>query len=288
VEIDRDLVNRLPEQVRGEAARHVAAGDHGSLVSLLDDYLAGGHRPYPAVLLCVALARTWWATEVMVDRMIPFAELALVHVAAARQAGASPRDADPVERFVRAMLDGERKRRQQLDETVAEQLTTRAHDEWDAGRPGEAAKLFQEAARQGGHGAFNHDIRAALCLAEAGRFEEARPVLEQSLVYDWAAAGIWNDRHMTERAAMELLRHAAGVGIDEFDRVWDRTIASAERRAQPFPSNYRIQDELLDLTMRLGLPAHTRQVLDRVRARTSRLDAATRAKVQAAEAYLAS
>jgi hypothetical protein len=35
------------------------------------------------------------------------------------------------------------------------------------------------------------------------------------------------------------------------------------------------------------LPAHCRQVVDRIRARDSRLDAAALAKVQAAEAYLA-
>jgi hypothetical protein len=101
VEIDRDLVSRLPERVRDEAARYAAVGDHGSLVGLLDEYQSGARRPDPAVLLCLALARTWWAAEVMVDGLVPAAELALVHVAAARQAGASARNADPVERFIR-------------------------------------------------------------------------------------------------------------------------------------------------------------------------------------------
>jgi hypothetical protein len=39
--------------------------------------------------------------------------------------------------------------------------------------------------------------------------------------------------------------------------------------------------------MRLGPPAHCGHVPERVRARDSHLDAATRAKVEAAEAYLA-
>jgi tetratricopeptide (TPR) repeat protein len=301
VDIERDLLSQLPVRVRDEAARYATARDYGSLVTLLDDYLASGPPPDPAVLLCVALARTWWATEVMVDRLAPSAELALVHVAAARQAGASDRDADPVERFVRTMLDGERERLRadELAEEAAatgaelsvDQLLDRAHRAWQSGRPDEAADLFQDAARQrrseGARGEFNDEIRAALCLAQAGRFEEARPVLEEALVYDWAAAGIWNDRHMSEHAAAALLREAARSGAEEFGRVWDRAMACAERLGDPFPSIYRIQEDLLELTIRLELPEHCRHVLAQIRARSAHIDAATRAKVEAAEAFLA-
>jgi len=59
MEIDRDLVSRLPEQVRAEAARYVAARDLDSLVKLLDE-----QPPDPVVLLCVAWARTRWASVV--------------------------------------------------------------------------------------------------------------------------------------------------------------------------------------------------------------------------------
>jgi hypothetical protein len=299
VHIDRHLVIRLPERVRDEAARYAAAGDHGSLSRLLDEHLAGGAPPDPAVLLCLALARTLDATEVMVDRLVPAAELALVHVAAARRAGASDTDADPVERFIRAMLAEERER-QRVEQLAAaagaglnsEQLEDRAHRAWDAGRLDEAAGLFQDAARQmraeGRTGEFNDEIRAALCLAQAGRVEEARPVLEQALVYDWAGAGIWEDRRTSEKAAMALLREAAAAGRDEFRRAWDRARVNGERVGWPFPSIHPIQEELLDITVRLELPEHCRHVLDGVRARTfGRLDAAGRAKVSAAEAYLA-
>jgi hypothetical protein len=301
MEIGPDLVGRLPVAVRDEAVGYAAAGDHGSLVSLLDDHLAGGPPPDPAVLLCLALARTRFAAEVMVDRLVPDAERSLVHVAAARRAGASAVDADPVERFVRAMLDGGRDQRRAagLEQDTSDggagqtvdQLVDRAHQAWDTGRLEEAAGLFQAAARQrpaeGRSGEFNDEIRAALCLAQAGRYEAARPVLEEALGYDWAGAGIWNDRHMSEHAAMAMLRRAALAGADEFGRVWDRAQACAARLGSPFPSIHPFQEELLDLTMRLGLPGHCRHVLDQVRIRTSRLDAATRAKVQNAEAYLA-
>jgi tetratricopeptide (TPR) repeat protein len=314
VDIDRDLLNRLPPQVRDEAARHVTVGDYGSLVGLLDEHLAGGQQPDPAALLCVALARIRWATEVMVDELVPSAELALVHVAAARRAGAPARDADAAERFIRTMLDGERQRQAEETDRVFK-ILDRAHAAWKAQRFVDAVALFRDASRQrraeGRPGEFNDEIRAALCLAQAGRFEEARPVLEQALVFDWAAAGIWNDRHMTEHAAMTMLRHAAAAGdgdgaterhgaaatagdgaaatagTSEFARVWDRAQACAERLAISFPSIHPFQEELLDLTVRLRLPAHCRQVVDRIRARDSRLDAAALAKVQAAEAYLA-
>src|SRR5690242_19344165 len=100
MEIDHDLVSWLTERVRAEAARYVAARDFDSLVKLLDE-----QPPDPVVLLCVAWARTMWASEVLVDRLLPDAELALAQVADARRAGARARDADPVERFVRTMLD---------------------------------------------------------------------------------------------------------------------------------------------------------------------------------------
>jgi hypothetical protein len=315
VDIDRDLLNRLPVRVRDEAARYVTVGDHGSLVGLLDEHLAAGQPPDPAVLLCAALARTWWATEVMVDELVPAAELALVHVAAARRAGAPARDADAAERFIRTMLDGERERQADQTDKVFE-ILDRAHAAWKSDRFVEAAALFRDASRQrraeGRPGEFNDEIRAALCLARAGHYEQARPVLDQALVYDWAAAGIWNDRHMTEHAAMTMLRHAAGPapgtapapapgtapppgtaaasqgeGAGEFVRVWDRAQACADRLDRSFPAIHGIQEELLDLTIRLGLPAHCRQILDRIRARDSRLDDATLVKVAAAEAYLA-
>jgi len=179
MEIDRDLVSRLPEQVRAEAARYVAARDLDSLVKLLDE-----QPPDPVVLLCVAWARTRWASEVMVDRLLPDAELALAQVGQARRAGARARDADPVERFVRTMLDHERRRQraERLSERTAaagpgglnaDQLRSRAHRAWDAHRYDEAAGLFRDAAlrqlAEGRPGEFNDEIRAALCLAKAGR-----------------------------------------------------------------------------------------------------------------------
>ena len=297
MEIDHDLVGRLPERVRADAARYVAAQDYDSLVKLLDEQPVD-----PVVLLCVAWARTMWATEVMVDRLLPDAERALEEVGQARRAGAQARDADAVERFVRTMLDHERRRQraEQLSEQAAaagpgltgEQLRSRAHRAWDAHRYDEAAGLFRDAARQqlaeGRTGEFNDEIRAGLCLAKAGREDEARPVLEQALVYDWAGAGIWADRHMSEHASMALLRAAARAGADEFSLVWERAVACSVRLEREFPSIHPFQAELLDLTMRLGLPGHCRRVLDRVRGRSGRLDAATRAKVQAAEEFLAS
>jgi hypothetical protein len=292
--IDRDLAVRLPEPVRDEAWRLLSAQDHGSLVSLLDDYLTvSPPRPaHPAVLLSLALARIRWATEVMVDRVLPFGELALVHVAAARADGAAPEDAEAVERLVRDTLDHERERRraEQEDAPVADQIQSRAYRDWDAGRPARAAELFEDAARhyrvEGRTGVFNLELRAALCWAQAGEEERARPVLERAMTYDWAAAGIWNDRATSEKAAMFLLRWAARRGTAEFVRAWDRAVANGDRVDWPFPSIYPHQEELLDLTLRLDLPGQCRHVLAKIRARDSRLDRVTLAKVEAAERRL--
>jgi hypothetical protein len=93
---------------------------------------------------------------------------------------------------------------------------------------------------------------------------------------------------MTEHAAMVMLRRAAGTaGAGEFVRTWDSAQACADRLDRSFPSIHAFQEELLDLTIRLELPTHCRHVLDRIRARDGRLEAATLAKVAAAEAYLA-
>jgi hypothetical protein len=284
--IDSELAGRLPESVRDEARRLLAAQDHGSLVSLLDDHLTGSPPPPPdaAVLLSLALARIRWATEVMVDRVLPLGELALVHVAAARAAGAAAGDADAVERLVRDALDHER------DHPPAETLENQAYREWEAGRPAAAAELFEGVARryraEGRPGEFNFALRAALCWAQAGAEERARPVLDRAMTYDWAAAGIWNDRAGSEKAAMVLLRSAARGGPAGFIQAWDRAVANGDRVDWPFPSIHPHQEELLDLTLRLGLPGHCRHVLARIRARGSRLDRATLAKVEAAERSL--
>jgi len=296
--IDSDLARRLPEPVRDEADQLLAAQDHGSLVSLLDDYLTGSptRPPHPAVLLSLALARIRWATEVMLDRMLPLGELALANIAAARDAGATTRDADAVERLVRDAIEHERKRQREesetSDTTSAEHLENRAYRLWDADQPAAAAELFEAAARQrlveGRTGEFNFELRAALCWAQAGEEERALDVLERAMTYDWAAAGIWNDRATSEKAAMVLLRRAARSGVPEFRREWDRAVANGDRLDWPFPSIHPLQEELLDLTLRLGLPEHCRHVLARIRGRTSRLDRATQAKVEATEQRLLS
>jgi hypothetical protein len=282
--IDSDLARRLPEPVRDEAVRLLAAQDHGSLVGLLDEYPA----PHPVVLLSLAVARIRWATEVMVDRVPALGELALADVVAARVAGAAAGDADPVERLIRDALDHERERRRAETAT----LESRAYRHWESGEAATAAELFEAAARQrragGRPGEFNAELRAALCWAQAGQEERALPVLERAMTYDWAAAGIWNDRATSEKAAMVLLRRAARGGPAEFSRMWDRAVANGDRLDWPFPSIHPLQEELLDLTLRLGLPGHCRHVLARIRARTARLDRATRAKLEATEERLRS
>jgi tetratricopeptide (TPR) repeat protein len=293
--IEHRLIGRLPEPVRVEAARHFADDDLGSLVSLIDDHLAGAGAADPAALLTAAWARTRLATEVMFDSVVDDAEKALREVAAARAAGAVDHEAATVERYVRTALTRERNRRNEADEAeetaetaeTAEQLQERAHRERDAGRPEEAAALFQRAARLRPDGAFNNQIRAGLCLAEAGRFDEAEPVLELALVYDWAGAGIWNDRHMSEHAARALLRHAARSGAGEFDRMWRHVVECCQRLSWPFPSIHPVQDEMLGLTIQLGLREHCRHVLATIRARRGRIDDRTRARIAAAEAFLA-
>jgi len=302
MDIDSDLARRLPTPVRDKAQHLLAARDHGSLVSLLDDYLAESPSPppHPVVLLSLALARIRWATEVMVDRMLPSGELALAHVAAARAAGAAPSDADPVERLVRDALDHERARRRAESEEdaatagapSAEILETRAYRLWESDQPAAAAELFEAAARQrrveGRTGEFNVELRAALCWTQAGQEERALPVLERAMTYDWAAAGIWNDRATSEKAATILLRRAARTGVAEFTQTWDRAVANGDRLDWPFPSIHPIQEELLDLTLRLGLPDHCRHVLARIRARAGRLDRSTKAKLEATEQRLPS
>ena len=72
---------------------------------------------------------------------------------------------------------------------------------------------------------FSHRVRAALCLCECGRIDDARTILNAALDFDWRAARRWGDRHDTEKCFAALLMNLAARGESkEFVSLWKRAV----------------------------------------------------------------
>lgn len=101
--------------------------------------------------------------------------------------------------------------------------------------------------------AFNYEIRAGLCLFEAGKVEDARPILEKAINFDWRAARLWGDRRTTEKAITCLLLDLADTGKkNEFGNLFDLGIDKGEDLKYPFPTISSNQKKLITACIELG------------------------------------
>jgi len=145
---------------------------------------------------------------------------------------------------------------------TADALSRKAHWRWNRDQHLEAAALFAAADRvartSGGRAAreaFNYRVRAGINFAKAGRLERAWPILEEAVVFDWHAAGLEMDSHMTEWAFVEMLAaHREAGDVDQFVAVFRRAVRRCEQLPRSFPSIYPQQDALLAWCAELNLP----------------------------------
>src|SRR5215510_5216162 len=128
------------------------------------------------------------------------------------------------------------------EENSIKEIVTQAHSAWDLKQLEVAAGLFRKASvmeKEAATGrapfaspdmSFPYAIRSALCLWDFGRHDEARPVIEQALTFDWASARVYSDGRMTEWAFVRLLvERAANQDRPSFLSLWQKATLRGEQ-----------------------------------------------------------
>jgi len=265
----------LPGVLDDVLADHLEAEAWDAAVTLLRDQLPGRSED-PRLLLLLAHARFRDATDVMFDELLPASQEALKLIDAAVEKGI-PLDAvapfrDEVERVLAEQTQEELKLLAAIpedgnhDAMPLRLLLDAAYLLWDR-QPAQAARMFETAARklaekQGKDVTergpwFNERLRSALCDFEAGDVERASPVLEEATRFDWAAAGIWQDRRTTETAFARLLERCARArDLPGFETLWTQAQEKSRQLGYVFPSIHKDQERLLDLCLQLGDGVH--------------------------------
>jgi tetratricopeptide (TPR) repeat protein len=256
----------LPPPLQEQLEQLLEEEQYGDAAVLLEEHLAQGGERTPAVLVTLADCVYRDALEVMVDQIIPACQRALTLL---DEVQASPRPPagfrnlrGEISRVLtfhlreEAATQAEIHQAQKAGTLTAEQLSHKAYRLWDAGESLQAAELFLQAAdKQQPDAAITERARAGFCLAEAGQWDRARPLLQETAEFDWRAAGLWNDRYDSEKAyAWLLLDAAARQDRAGFRDLWERAVRRGDALELEFPSIRPHQERLLRASVDLALP----------------------------------
>lgn len=263
----------LPGTLDADVARALEAEDYATALAILKDHLPP--QPAPKLLVLMAFLRFQDAQEVMQTELMAASQEALGLLERATEAGFPVAAAAPLREEVERVLSEETTR-----ELAAERLTPEraeaaplevvldAASRLRASEPARAAALFQVAARRDTpERAPLHRIDAGIALHEAGRRDEARPLLEPALALDWKAPALWPERLHADWAATLLLEQAHARGdAAGFDALWAQALALGRVTERPFPANWLNQERLLKLLLERRDGTRAAQVATRIEA----------------------
>jgi tetratricopeptide (TPR) repeat protein len=265
-------LSEIPVETQPLVADLIAQESYSEAFRLLRSVFSHGDPATPGGCNILGFTTFLRAFTVFIDEVLPAAEEALRLLQRAVELGGDAGAMADFQAFVQDILGEELKKHQQKLEAFQRALGSAdpdpallafgAVEKFNGGDLHEAARLFtlasKHAARRQSSGesdtdyAFFYRLKAAFCLDDGGAFEEAEPTLREALSYDWASADLWQDRHMTERAYMRLLRHRAALGDREgFQCLWTKAEQTGIEIDFPFPSIKR--DEAFALKQSLGL-----------------------------------
>ena len=131
-----------------------------------------------------------------------------------------------------------------------QELSGKAHWRWNRNQYVEAAVLFDAAWRvatdKGDRAAFCFRVRSGICFRLAGHLERAWPILQEAVQFDWDAAGLESDSHMSDWAFVQMLAaHHEHRDIESFVAVFSQAVRRGEQLSAPFTRIHPHQDSLL-------------------------------------------
>lgn len=260
----------LPGEGDARLLGYLRDDDWASALTLLRDAVAVP-APKPVWLVLLAYVRFRDATDVMVDELPEACRESLALLDRAAESGAPVASVAPLRDAVERALDDVSREEVRLtsqlgagDDAAAlsdEDLEATAFLLWRQA-PARAAHLFtQLAARSSGAKAVVARARSALCLTEAGRRDDAQPLLEAVFAQDWTQPGLSGERLVLESVETALLEGASG---DDFTALWKLAEARGEALRFPFPSAWPNQEKLLARCLALGDGPKARAVAQRI------------------------
>ncbi|MDC0713021.1 hypothetical protein POL68_31455 [Stigmatella sp. ncwal1] len=246
----------LPGELDAALAQALEQESYGTALALLRDVLPD--NPPPRLLVLLAFVRFQDAREVMVTELMPAAQEALTLLERACEAGMSLEAVAPLREEVERALSEETAR-----ELAAERMTPERAEQAPleevleaasllrAAHPARAAELFLVGARRDASGrAPIHRADAGIALYQAGRVQEAQPLLEATLALDWRTPELWPERLHVDWAATLLLERAHRAQDDAaFETLWVQAMALGRQLQRPFPSNWLNQERMLSLLL---------------------------------------
>lgn len=280
----------LPGEGDARLLGYLREDDWAPAQTLLRDAVAAP-SPKPVWLVLLAYARFRDATEVMVDEVPDACREGLALLERAAEQGVPLAGVAPLREAMERALDDVSREELRLtsqlgdgDDAAAlsdEDLEATAFLLWRPA-PARAARLFSQlAARATGPKAVVARARGALCLVEAGRRDEAQPLLEAAFAQDWTQPGLSTERLVLESVETALLEGASG---DDFTALWRLAEARGQALRFPFPSAWPNQEKLLARCLALGDGAKARALAQRIEDGRAELSAALTAAIRQARA----
>jgi hypothetical protein len=156
----------------------------------------------------------------------------------------------------------------------ADNIASDAHAAWELKQFDEAAMLFLAAARVEAEEARTrgpwarpdssllYAARAAFCLWEGGRTEDARPMLETVARLDFKALRMWGDRRDASTAFTYLLLESAAAGErSRFGELWREATDRCRSIDVVFPYARPQKRMLIAACIEMGHVAGVRQIV---------------------------
>jgi hypothetical protein len=227
--------------------------------------------PRPVWLVLLAYARFRDASEVMVDELPQACRECLAWLDRAAESGAPMDSVAPLRDAVERALDDVSREELRLTSRLGpeDDATALPVEDLEAAAfalahaaPARAARLFaQLAQRTEGPRSVVARARSALCLVEAGRRDEAQPLLADAFAQDWTQPGLASERLVLESVATALLEAASG---DDFVALWRLAEARGQALRFPFPSAWPNQERLLRRCLAVGDGPKARALAERI------------------------
>lgn len=259
----------LPGGRDARLVKHLEDDDWAAAITLLRDVVTAETTTWKWLVL-LAYVRFRDASDVMPDELVDASREAVQLLQRAMEHGAPHDEVAPfleaVERTLDQLSRGEEALLAKLG--PGDDPKNLGDDELenvcfllDRHQPARAAKLFAALAERNGPLVTAWKARAALALARAGQFEQARPALEAALAADWTKRPLSGERLALEAAEVTLLEHAHG---NEFVALWHLAEERGAALSFPFPSAWPHQERLFDRCQQLHDLPHARALAQRM------------------------